>query len=343
MKIVTASFGDYFSKNWGDLWSECVTQDPLYGTCNLNYYKAYWRTRSFIDLSFVVASPTQPILGVLLTVNRDDNGLCQLSAYGQPIHFLENSKVTDKDRKQAYKLLKQKLKETFEQEAPNQIIYRDYLERGKLSPLSKMLMDMGAKAEPVFIQMIDLYRETSLIRSDLNKTYKWNVNWGEKNLDIQILDNSNVVDKDIEEFRCLHVAAAGRETRSKDSWRAQFEMVQNNEAFIVFGRLSDRLVTAALFSFSRDVCVYGVSASDRELFDKPLSHILLWRAICTAKNLGCSSFECGEVFFLEQTIPAPEKKVLGISRFKRNFGGDISQRLSVVWSTNINANKKIIR
>ena len=74
-------------------------------------------------------------------------------------------------------------------------------------------------------------------------------------------------------------------------------MIKNNEAFLVLGEASGKLITSALFQYSDNSCYYSVSASKRELFDKPISHIVIWEAINYAKSIGCQSFETGEQIY----------------------------------------------
>jgi len=147
----------------------------------------------------------------------------------------------------------------------------------------------------------------------------------------QILDSSNVTLGSIEDFRKLHTHEAGRETRSKESWRRQFEMVQAGEAFVVLAQLNNELVSAGFFMHSKTNCYYGVSASRRDMFEKPMFHSLMWSAILHAKTLGCRWFEMGWQLFLNQAyLPSyltfadkpPSKKELGISEFKAGFGGE---------------------
>jgi len=60
------------------------------------------------------------------------------------------------------------------------------------------------------------------------------------------------------------------------------------------------------------------------MFDKPLSHSLVWKAVEYAKENGCQFFEMGEQKFpgnfAEKEI---DQKLIAISDFKAGFGGNI--------------------
>ena len=138
----------------------------------------------------------------------------------------------------------------------------------------------------------------------------------------QIFDVSNITWQHMNEFRELHICEAGRETRSAESWRRQLEIVQAGEAFVIFGCIDNNLVSAGLFMHNKSNCYYGVSASHRDMFEKPLFHALMWTAIIHAKKIGCRWFEAGTQLFPNHPQDAPPcNKELGISKFKAGFGG----------------------
>jgi hypothetical protein len=100
---------------------------------------------------------------------------------------------------------------------------------------------------------------------------------------------------------------------------------------MVDGSYGGELVTAALFLHTPRHCYYGVSASDREYFDKPISHAVIWTAMLHARSLGCERFETGEQLFPRQGAGQRGSKELHISDFKHGFGGRTVVRLDVLW------------
>ena len=73
-----------------------------------------------------------------------------------------------------------------------------------------------------------------------------------------------------------------------------------------------------------------MSASRRDLFEKPMFHSLMWTAIQQAEKLDCCWFEFGEQLFLNHpSEKPPTKKELGISKFKSGFGGEIRMFLDL--------------
>ncbi len=199
---------------------------------------------------------------------------------------------------------------------------------GTISSVGRFLLSLGARSDIEWTQVIDLRFELGILIKQMTKGCRWGVNWGKKHLDLRVIDNKNVTVDSLKIFRELHIEVVGRETRNQQSWSAQFEMVKGGEAFLVFGYLGEDLVSAALFSYSRDYCFYGVSASKRELFNKPISHAVIWEAVSHAQSIGCKWFD-----FAGQRFPGeleePTEKELSISAFKRSFGGKTMARIKV--------------
>ena len=168
------------------------------------------------------------------------------------------------------------------------------------------------------------------MKSSIRRSYKSLINWGIRELHPRVYDAATITWELIDQFRQLHIRESGCETRSEESWRRQLDMVQAGEAFIVLGHLNGELVSSGLFMNSKINCYYGISASRRDLFDKPLFHAIMWTAILHAKELGCKWFEVGEQLYPNYSHEnLPTKKELGISKFKSGFGGEIRMFLDL--------------
>jgi len=210
------------------------------------------------------------------------------------------------------------------------IWYRDYLIGGNISFLSTYILKKGAAATPGFSKVIDLYLDKKILWRNIRKRYSSMINNGLRDMDLSIVTSEDVNWDHLLQFRELHVFVAGRETRSIESWRRQFEAVQNGEAFLVLGKLDGVMVSVGYFNYSNTNCIYGSSASRRDLFHKPLFHAIMWTAILHAKKIGCRWFEIGEQYFKNHSIDrCPTKKELGISDFKAGFGGDTKIYLDI--------------
>ena len=330
MLIVRASDPRFLSY-WKSLTSVCSQWYlAVYGEANLAYYREYVGNDRQVDHSFMVVEGEKPVAGMRMFLRKTEGGDSELSCCGLPVCYLESAENMSAFRAGAHKLVKGELLRLMDSpECPDLVLYRDLLEQGELSYPSRVLLDLGAQVTPGFTQVIDLSRPDDELHRSMTKAFKWGVNWGVKNLDLTIMSSDNISVEHVEAFRLLHLDAAGRETRSRRSWEMQHAMIVANEAFCGFGWLEGQLVTAALFPYSPVHCFYGVSASRRELFDKPLSHAVIWTAMLHAKKMGIKCFEMGEQVFPSTGSRQPTAKELSISFFKRAFGGATKAYLDI--------------
>ena len=330
MKLVRSDHSG-FDKLWESLCTDSEFLYPFYQGMNLKYYKEYARDSKFVDRSIVISEQQIALIGMRMAIREYEDKTKELSCYGRPILYLESQKAEMSQIRKAHKLLKAELENILSQDTISKILYRDFFAQTHLSFVSQFLLDMGAVATPHFTRVIELSSSGKDLYQQVRKSYKSLINWGGENLSIKLYDQQSIQKKDMNSFRQLHINTAGRETRSRKTWDLQYEMVCCGEAFLFFGELEKELVTAALFLCSPMYCVYGVSASNRDMFDKPLSHALLWNAILHAKKIGCSILEMGDLQYPRQGDPVPTQKELGITTFKKGFGGQTLTHLNVTW------------
>lgn len=208
-----------------------------------------------------------------------------------------------------------KLKQAFEKlyEISPNIYYMDYLMGGRLSAASKFLLQKGLAAKPYYTQVIDLAKTEEGLHADLRKSYKSLINKVPYyHGDINVLSWSNC-------FPEIHKKVAGRITRSKETWDIQEKMAKANELFSVISRFGQDILSFGLFIYNNHTCYYGVGCS----LEGRSTHSLIWKAILHAKELGIKFFEMGEQIF------SGDEKLMGISKFKRGFGGKTVVRLEI--------------
>jgi len=329
MKIVRVD-DSYFIDLWKLLFQESEVQDPLYQPSSSKFYDAFWSETVFVDCSFLIEEKGRPAVGLRVTHGDSVARPKSLSFFGMPMLYIENHKLPYSQIRGARKALKVEWNNIFHAYLPNFLSYRDIVEDGFLSFFGQLLLNMGSMAELYLTQAIDLSRPVPQLHGEIRKSYKSLINWGKRNLVLRLLNSETVEPEDIERFRLLHFNASGRATRSRETWDVQYEMILHKEAFAVFGELNNELVSASLFPYSQKCCTYGVSASNRDLFDKPLSHVIMWESMQYAKELGCRFFELGPQYYPKQHPEITEKE-FGISTFKHGFGGRTHVFLDIVW------------
>tara|TARA_X000000950_G_scaffold289404_1_gene412951 strand:- start:17212 stop:18183 length:972 start_codon:yes stop_codon:yes gene_type:complete len=210
--------------------------------------------------------------------------------------------------------------------------YRDFLHNQKSDLITDHLISKQFDKKLRYSKLIDLKKTEIELKKNLRRSFKSLINYGLKNFNLIIFNEKNITQEIFDKFRTLHIKESGRETRPKSSWDIQFKMIQNKNAFLIGSQINTEFVSFALFYLTDYLCSYGVSVSNRDLFNKPLSHSLVWLAILHAKKLGCEFFDLGDVISGDDNT----KKEENIQQFKNGFGGEDYKYLEI----KINNSKK---
>ena len=181
-----------------------------------------------------------------------------------------------------------------------------YLDLTGVDAISRFLLESGYKPDNFYAQVIDLSKPLPELHAEMRKSYQ--------NLANKYTAKVSNYSEHISKLKELHKSVVGFQTRPDATWDTQKAMIENNEAFIVHSPSWD---SAGLFIYNQESCYYGVGKS----LGDTVSHPVLWKAICYAKKLGCKEFEMGQQIF------SGDKKEVGISTFKRGFGGKTKIRL----------------
>ena len=236
------------------LWSELLRNDCLqypFGTpLDQEHMRAYLPHLLFRDISLIASVSGRPVAGVQLTVHARPDGVQQIDFYGRPILLRRSREAATEIVEKAERMLADEFLRLRESLNFPRFHYLETCSLGRLSEFAVCLLRSGCTGAPVYKQMIDLRISEANLRKDIRKSYRSCINWGEKNLAITVHDSRNIDPEIIEEFRQLHIAAAGRETRSQETWHLQYRQIIEKEAFLITGRLEGQLVTAALFNYS---------------------------------------------------------------------------------------------
>ncbi len=184
-------------------------------------------------------------------------------------------------------------------------------------------MENGAQADLICELYTDLGLELDDIHRQIRKCYHSLINKAAVLWNAEVLTSVSV--EQFELFHRKHIEVAGRVTRSQETWDLQREMINSGHAFLVM--LTDQnngFVGGGLFEYSRDESLYSVGVYDRELFDRPVSHLVQWTAIRHMKELGLKRYKIGQRFYPGKTgnLREPTEKELSISYFKEGFATD---------------------
>lgn len=196
-----------------------------------------------------------------------------------------------------------------------------------LSEWHDRMMQSGARVDMRHDLFLDLLPSMVEIKRTFRKSYKALITSGGKLWKVGLASSADPALWD--EFRLLHLAVAGRATRSLESWRLQHDAIATGDAFFVYLRDSDgRMVGGGLFHTTPHEGLYAIGAYDRSLFDKPLGHVVQYHAIEEMKRRGVRWYKLGVRCYSSEK-PEPSEKEVAISNFKQGFASHIFPRYLV--------------
>lgn len=182
-------------------------------------------------------------------------------------------------------------------------------------------MVRGSAASIYHELFLDLQLDMPAIKRNFRKSYKSLISSGMRIWTLGLLDFAD--DTVWAEYRDLHYKAAGRRTRSDNTWELQLKDIADKNAFLVYLRNEvGQMVGGGLFHITRDEGCYSVGAYDRALFDKPLGHVVQYRAIEELKSRGIRWYNIGSRPY-PSDCPAPTDKEIRIGEFKQGFASHL--------------------
>ena len=197
-----------------------------------------------------------------------------------------------------------------------------FADRASIDDWQIAAMGLGAHCAVRHQLYVDLSMPIAQIKSGFRKSFRSLVTSGERLWHVGLLrapGNPDILD----EFRLLHAEVAGQVTRSLESWQMLHDNLSNNESFLVYLRdAENRMVGGGYFRCSTDEGVYAVGAYKRNLFDKPLGHVVQFQAIKELQLRGCRWYHIGTRMFPGDK-PAPSQKEIAISYFKQGFSSHV--------------------
>lgn len=196
-----------------------------------------------------------------------------------------------------------------------------------LSDWHHKLMQGGGRGRLLHDIFLDLQPSMAEIKSNFRKSYKALITSGSKIWAVSLLSAAN---PDLwHEFQLFHRSVAGRVTRCDSSWQSNHDAIAAGAAFFVCLRNGDgAMVGGGLFYVTRDEGLYSIGAYDRNLFDKPLGHVVQYHAIEEMKRRGIRWYRLG-VRSYRGDEPPPSDKEITISRFKQGFSSHLLPRYRI--------------
>jgi FemAB family protein len=165
------------------------------------------------------------------------------------------------------------------------------------------------------------------IRAAWRKSYRPLATAGLRSWSVHLMDADALQRETWDDFRRLHFRVAGRETRPLSTWEQQWRMIVAGEALLIWlGDAEGRMVGGGFFQLTDCEALYSVAAYDRDLFAKPLGHVVQAHAIGEFKRRGIHWYKLGAMKF-PGDHDKPSAKDLSIGMFKQGFASHLFAKI----------------
>ncbi|MBC7427493.1 MAG: hypothetical protein H7336_02705 [Bacteriovorax sp.] len=253
----------------------------------------------------------EEVLKGLFFYTEEDN---VMTFFNSPIKIFWKEDLGADDQFELYQVLLS----FFEKKLENKEITKLslFFDTSLFSGLQKLPFKMNSYYE----SFINLSCSYEIIRKGMRRSFRSLINWGNREMKFVRIDLNNCNYEAFDSFREFHIQVSGKETRSKQTWDLQFEMIKQGNAFLELGYLENKLVAGVLILVGQSEAFYGVAVNDRGLmFDKkPIGHAIMVKAIMHAKELGLKTFNLGKT-----GLEFANEKEEAIAKFKRGLSSEV--------------------
>jgi len=294
----------------------------------VQYYVAYFSKNRSVNLSLVLYINKKPVGIMPLMVYQNENNVWVLSSNG--IEIVEPIFIPTLASK-VKKRLESQLAELIYTLARMLDIRCCQFTNMNYRQLSDWYLLWAAKANEVFSThhlLVDLSLSLDDIRLRFRKSYKPLINKGLREFKVEV--HEQVSEELFDQFRLLHKYVVGHSTRPIESWNQQRKQIDSLDCFLItVSDTQNQIIGAGFFGCSSYQGFYNVGAYKRELFDKPIGHMVQMKAIETFKKRGVCWYEIGQKFLKVDKI-SPTEKELSISHFKEGFSTHVIARQHLI-------------
>lgn len=313
---------DNFDVYWKDGLKNIPGATPMYSTGVRKFEHEIFSSSLLRDDSFAVLTDSGEIAALVpLYCFKNESGLSEYRYAGEYLRAPLLYGLPDSDK---YKKMQKFVFERIEELARlNNVMAHKTMTEGvdilEGRHYYNYLTDFGYNDESSVCQLIDCSKDINGLWTDVRKSYKHLINRADKNYLYETVSSHNYNFEKCENYRKLHLKAAGKQTRSLESFYLMYKMIENNQAFIILVRDKVEHTVAAHFFYHLGAhCLYASSAVDPELpSDSGIGHLALWQGIVTACNMGIRFFDMGQLRIASDFT----EKEMGIAVFKKGFGG----------------------
>jgi hypothetical protein len=317
---------DYWeSNNFEQMWKRgeelIVGLSPLCTFGALEYYNNYFKNYGLVRNSSFIVTENSEIVALVPIFIFDKNGE-NIFSFGKEGGlkgpFLSN--VHPNLRERIFKCYKEELSQLATELAVREGTFAtDPIQTMSSSLLVHPLQGYDfSKNNILTSSILDIRKGENFVWKGGRKSYKSLINKARKSYLVEIIDQENYSEDSCLEYKRLHILAAGRQTRSDESFDSMFKMVSNGSAFLVLVSNQKNSLGGYLFFSSCAASFYASSATCPSVTNNMgIGHLGVWSGIEYSIKKELSFVDMALVRSNEQ---GNDDKVAAINFFKRGFG-----------------------
>ena len=271
--------------------------EPLY----MHFQELYYKTK-FSNESIKINNDAN--IFIPLTKNTKTN---LFSFYGGPIEFFSDTDISVSDY--------EKIKKIFDN------LNGEKFFKFEINDEKKLIEHNFDYVEKVIKEIyINLSQDLTTIKSKFSSNLRNEIKKTYENVKFEIVDKNNYEKDLIFEMMEHHTKIAKRQTRSKESWKKNEDMILNDKGFLIKVTYKNKLISYSFFFHNNYTCTYFSSVGDRDYYKivRNTHHLSVWMAIKHAKKY-CKFFEIGQNTLYD--IKNLSEKEKNIEKFKSKFKG----------------------
>lgn len=169
--------------------------------------------------------------------------------------------------------------------------------------------------------VVDVARPFAEIRAQMSKGHRAAIASGARLGLSALVISGDGASSDFDAYRELHAKAAGRVTRPAETFELMRDWLVAGRAALVRADLEGGVAGFAYLNLDGARAYYTSGANEPEIGQVPVGQALQGAALQWLSSAGYERYELGLQQFGELPYDSPSDKDLGISRFKRGFGG----------------------
>ena len=193
---------------------------------------------------------------------------------------------------------------------------------GQKLPSANPLLKHGFMDLAYVSQVIDLRMERAELWSDIRKGHKSDIKKAEQVCGITVWNEHNITDEVFENYRRVHFAERGGESRPEESFSQMLGWIENGHAILVEASCEGTSIGFSLAILFDNRAYYGSACRDPEFKHMASSHLIQWSTIKWLQEHSIEFYDLGPQRFHNQWFETPNPRGLSVARFKRGFGGN---------------------